>query len=200
MKFEEQSEKKWERKQTSKETAVPYDRKLLGHTETVCIVMSVNTTTTVKRTNLTFCPKLPIRRYSAQSERATTVVLGWLCSGETDGCYRHSSFMVVVKNRCFVGCSRSGVALWGGRVVRCCRDPRAGCDPWWVPSHGHQKPLMLLGSSEPRRQTPHGAGPSPGRRQCEDGARMGHGRTKTGSSTLGGGGVHRGAWEARWGQ
>lgn len=54
MKFEEQGEKKWKRKQTSKETAVPYDRKLVGHTGTFCTVPSVNIITAEKRTNLTF--------------------------------------------------------------------------------------------------------------------------------------------------
>lgn len=59
MKFEEQGEKKWKRKQTSKETAVPYGRKLAGHTGTICVVLSVNIITMEKRTNVTFFSQSP---------------------------------------------------------------------------------------------------------------------------------------------
>lgn len=54
-------EKKWKRKQTSKETAVPYGRKLLGHREIVCVFnhTSVSIIMVVKRTNLTFFPQTP---------------------------------------------------------------------------------------------------------------------------------------------
>ena len=41
------------------ETAVPYSRKLLGHTESICIIMSMNTITTVNRKNLIFFSQTP---------------------------------------------------------------------------------------------------------------------------------------------
>lgn len=187
-------EKKWKRKQTSKETAVPYGRKLLGHTETVYVVTSVTIITVVKRTNLTFFPP------DSWSEGTVSS----LCRKPQLVWVDYVQMRLMVATGCilwcFVRCSRKGDAPWGGQGVGCCRHLRAGHAPWWVLSHGHQNSLPVLGRSEPRRQAPCGIGPSPGQRHCRDGAGMGHGWTKTGSSTLCGGGMQGGPWETYWGQ